>query len=101
MTPPASPARLTTTSLSSPRFADSASSQSDQSAGPGGSAGPAQAIGSLPNARRRSLIVILLMYSATVIFASAEPFAHSLEEIGREFGISEFFLIQWLAPLAS
>ncbi|MCC7363600.1 MAG: sodium:calcium antiporter [Dehalococcoidia bacterium] len=63
--------------------------------------GPAQAIGSLPNARRRTLIVIILIYSATVIFTSAEPFAHNLEEIGREFGISEFFLIQWLAPLAS
>ena len=63
--------------------------------------GPAQAIGGLPNLQRRITIVTILIYSAVVIFASAHPFAESLEEIGREFGISEFFLIQWLAPLAS
>ncbi len=32
---------------------------------------------------------------------SAEPFAHALVETGHEYGISEFFLVQWLAPLAS
>ncbi len=63
--------------------------------------GPAMTIGMLTKKRRRSTIVILLAFSATVIFAAAEPFAEALQEIGREFGISEFFLIQWLAPLAS
>lgn len=63
--------------------------------------GPAQAMGVLPNTQRRSLIVLLLVYSAAVIFASAEPFAHALVTIGEEFGVSEFLLIQWLAPLAS
>ena len=63
--------------------------------------GPAQAMGSLPNAQRRTLIIVVLLYSAGVIFASAEPFAESLVEIGEEFGVSEFLLIQWLAPLAS
>jgi cation:H+ antiporter len=31
----------------------------------------------------------------------AEPFAESLKDIGSEFGISQFLLIQWVAPLAS
>ncbi|MGD9892422.1 MAG: hypothetical protein AB7R89_05295 [Dehalococcoidia bacterium] len=63
--------------------------------------GPAKAMGSLDDRPRRSLVVIALIYSAIVIFSSAEPFAESLIEIGHEFGVSEFFLIQWLAPLAS
>ena len=32
--------------------------------------GPAQAMGSLPNAQRRSLVILVLVYSAAVIFAS-------------------------------
>jgi cation:H+ antiporter len=63
--------------------------------------GPARAMGSLDDRPRRTLVVITLIYSAIVIFSTAERFAESLIEIGHEFGISEFFLIQWLAPLAS
>ncbi len=63
--------------------------------------GPARALGALQNAPRRTVVGILLVYSALAIFASAEPFAESLVHIGERFGISEFFLIQWLAPLAS
>lgn len=63
--------------------------------------GPARAMGSLDDRPRRTLVVLALIYSAVVIFASAEPFAESLIEIGHKFGVSEFFLIQWLAPLAS
>jgi cation:H+ antiporter len=63
--------------------------------------GPARAIGALQNAPRRAVVVVLLVYSAAAIFASAEPFAESLVHIGEQFGVSEFFLIQWLAPLAS
>jgi cation:H+ antiporter len=36
-----------------------------------------------------------------VILLCAEPFAHALVQTGHEHGISEFFLVQWLAPLAS
>jgi cation:H+ antiporter len=36
-----------------------------------------------------------------VIVFCAEPFAHALVEMGKDYGISEFFLVQWLAPLAS
>ena len=36
-----------------------------------------------------------------MILLCAEPFAHALVETGHDYGISEFFLVQWLAPLAS
>lgn len=63
--------------------------------------GPAQAMGSLTDAPRRTLVIIVLIFSAVTIFCSAEPFAESLVHIGEDFGVSEFLLIQWLAPLAS
>lgn len=63
--------------------------------------GPAQAMGSLSNKPRRTLVVGVLAYAAVTIIIVAEPFAEALVSIGEEFGVSEFFLIQWLAPLAS
>ena len=36
-----------------------------------------------------------------MIIASAEPFAHGLVETGQKLNVSEFLLIQWIAPLAS
>lgn len=42
-----------------------------------------------------------MTFSAIVIFSSAEPFAEGLMETGGKIGVSEFFLIQWIAPLAS
>jgi len=63
--------------------------------------GPAKAMGSLPTTRRRGAVILTLIYSAAVIFSAAEPFADSLVETGQRFGVSEFLLIQWLAPLAS
>ncbi len=63
--------------------------------------GPARALGSLSNRPRRTLVACLLVYSAAVIFCSAEPFADGLVETGSKFNISQFLLIQWLAPLAS
>ncbi len=63
--------------------------------------GPARAMGELPTKRRRAAVLVLLAYSATVIFCSAEPFADSLIHTGEKLGVSEFLLIQWLAPLAS
>ncbi len=43
----------------------------------------------------------LFGYSGVLIFTAVEPFAHGLEELGLQFGIPEFFMIQWIAPLAS
>jgi len=50
----------------------------------------------------RPLVVLALFgYSGAMIFTAVEPFAHGLEVIGIENGIPEFFMIQWVAPLAS
>jgi cation:H+ antiporter len=46
-------------------------------------------------------VVGLFLASGVVILLFAEPFAHSLQEAGKQLGISEFLLVQWLAPLAS
>ncbi len=63
--------------------------------------GVPMAMGSLPTGKRRALVIFLFLYSAGVIIAAAEPFVHGLIETGTEFGIDEFTLIQWVAPLAS
>jgi cation:H+ antiporter len=36
-----------------------------------------------------------------MIFISVESFAHGLEQVGLNNGIPEFFMVQWVAPLAS
>lgn len=58
-------------------------------------------LGTLPDVRRRTTVVMMFLFSAATILMVAEPFAHGLVDIGQEFGISEFLLIQWVAPLAS
>ena len=63
--------------------------------------GPARWLGSFPERRRRVTVVALFVWAAFVIVLCAEPFAHALVSAGRDYGISEFFLVQWLAPLAS
>ena len=63
--------------------------------------GPARVMGALPTVKRRTVVALVLIFAAGAIMASAEPFAESLVELGEKLGISEFFLIQWLAPLAS
>jgi cation:H+ antiporter len=63
--------------------------------------GPARYLGTFPVAARRMSVVGLFLASGVVILLFAEPFAHSLQEAGKQLGISEFLLVQWLAPLAS
>jgi cation:H+ antiporter len=63
--------------------------------------GPAALIGTLSVAGRRIAVIALFVVAAGVILACAEHFAEALVDTGKEFGISEFFLVQWLAPLAS
>jgi cation:H+ antiporter len=63
--------------------------------------GPAQTIGALPDLPRRMVVIAMFLYSAAAIFASAEPFANGLVDTGRQLGIDEYLLVQWLAPLAS
>lgn len=63
--------------------------------------GPAELIASMRSPLRRTLVLLLLSFSGFVIFISAKPFSESLKELGRLLGIGEFFMIQWIAPLAS
>jgi cation:H+ antiporter len=63
--------------------------------------GAAAALGALPKVPRRITTLVLFVFSAAVILVVAEGFAEGLQEIGDEFGISKFLLIQWVAPLAS
>ena len=63
--------------------------------------GPAATIGNFSHTPQLLAIFLLFAYSAIVIFAAAEPFVEGLVRTGGKFGIPEFTLIQWLAPLAS
>jgi len=63
--------------------------------------GPAALIGALPAVARRFLTIVMFVYAGTGIFLAAEPFAEGLLATGKSFGIEEFLLVQWLAPLAS
>jgi cation:H+ antiporter len=50
---------------------------------------------------RRCWAIGLFAYAGVAIFVSAEPFAHSLVQIGHNYDVDEFLLVQWIAPLAS
>lgn len=63
--------------------------------------GPAQAIASLPKQKRLIVTWGLFIIAALVIFADAELFSESIVATGTQFGINEFLLVQWLAPIAS
>jgi cation:H+ antiporter len=54
-----------------------------------------------PRGRRIATVITLFAYSGAMIFIAVEPFAHGLEQIGTQIGVPEFFMIQWIAPLAS
>ena len=58
-------------------------------------------VGSQERRRRRMLVAAMFAFAAIVILLSAEHFAESLVESGKELGVSEFVLVQWVAPLAS
>jgi len=63
--------------------------------------GPSEMIARWGVQPRRFTTVILFFLSGYTIFIAAEPFAEGLLATGRTFGIEEFVLVQWLAPLAS
>jgi cation:H+ antiporter len=63
--------------------------------------GPAELIARLGPAGRRVVVLGIFALAGVAIFTAAEPFAESLVAVGREFGIDQFLLVQWLAPLAS
>src|SRR5499425_3269595 len=63
--------------------------------------GPAEVMAQWRIPARRSVTVAFFLLSGLTIFVAAEPFAEGLLATGRTFGIEEFILVQWLAPLAS
>jgi cation:H+ antiporter len=63
--------------------------------------GPARYLGSFPVASRRASVIGLFAASGVVIWLFAHPFAEALVATGEQLHISEFLLVQWLAPLAS
>jgi cation:H+ antiporter len=63
--------------------------------------GPAEMIASWGLTGRRVAVAVLGIIAGAAILTAAEPFAESLIEVGRTWGIEEFLLVQWLAPLAS
>ena len=64
-------------------------------------AGITALLGSLPAVARRATIAGMFLYAAAVILVAADPFVDGLVETGKGFGIDDFILIQWVAPLAS
>ncbi|MGH2609579.1 MAG: sodium:calcium antiporter, partial [Tepidiformaceae bacterium] len=63
--------------------------------------GPARAMGSLDDWPRRATVLGILVFAGILIVAAAHPFTEALKDLGEDLGISEFLLIQWVAPLAS
>ncbi len=63
--------------------------------------GPAEAIARLGVVGRRAVVLAIFAVAGVAIFTAAEPFAEALIATGKQLGIEEFLLVQWLAPLAS
>ncbi len=63
--------------------------------------GPAAVLAHQSTMVRRAGVLLLLLFGAGVIVLSAEPFAEALVHTGKEFGVDEFVLVQWVAPVAS
>src|SRR5215475_14218262 len=55
----------------------------------------------LGNNARRLAVLLMFGFAGFAIWFSAEPFAEGLKATGKAYGVSNFFLVQWLAPLAS
>jgi len=47
------------------------------------------------------ITVLFFLLAGLTIYLSAKPFAEGLLASGRAWGVDEFILVQWLAPLAS
>lgn len=63
--------------------------------------GPARLVGTFSKTNRRVSVIAMFVFAAAVILLVAEHFAEALVTTGEEFGINEFLLVQWVAPLAS
>jgi cation:H+ antiporter len=63
--------------------------------------GAAAYLGTLRTPVRRTVITVMAVYAAAVILLVAHGFAEALVATGAALGVSEFLLVQWIAPLAS
>jgi cation:H+ antiporter len=63
--------------------------------------GPASYIGTFDPVPRRITVGAIAIFAAAVILLFAERFAEALVLSGEALGVSEFLLVQWVAPLAS
>jgi cation:H+ antiporter len=63
--------------------------------------GPSAWLGGFRDLPRRAVVGVMFVFSALVILLAAEPFAEGLVDTGTQLGVSQFLLVQWLAPLAS
>jgi cation:H+ antiporter len=63
--------------------------------------GPSRWIGGFRVVRRRATVLVFFFVAAGVILLCAEHFADALVLTGRSLHISDFLLVQWLAPIAS
>ncbi|GAA4681654.1 sodium:proton exchanger [Frondihabitans cladoniiphilus] len=63
--------------------------------------GTAAHIANMPERARKATFVGMFVVAAAVILSSAEPFADALVQSGSRLGVDSYFLVQWLAPLAS
>ncbi len=63
--------------------------------------GPASYIGTFGTVPRRITVGAISVFAAAVILLFAERFAEALVLSGETLGVSEFLLVQWVAPLAS
>jgi cation:H+ antiporter len=63
--------------------------------------GPASYLGTFSDVPRRVVLIAIAVFAAAVILLFAESFAEALVLSGEALGVSEFLLVQWVAPLAS
>ncbi|HVM64915.1 MAG TPA: hypothetical protein VMU14_08650 [Acidimicrobiales bacterium] len=63
--------------------------------------GVAAFLGHRPAAARRLAVLAILAVAVLVVVLCANAFADSLVAAGHNFGVGDFFLVQWVAPLAS
>lgn len=63
--------------------------------------GVSEWVGSQDKRARRILVAAMFAVAGVMILLTAEHFAGSLVTTGEQLGISQFLLVQWIAPLAS
>lgn len=63
--------------------------------------GVSQWVGSQDRRRRRIFVAVMFVVAGLMILLTAEHFAESLVSTGEQLGVSQFLLVQWVAPLAS